>query len=232
MDFNSAIDILVKDLEEARAIIDDLKNIPGVPAFQVELAKSKCRSAAEIMELLRSVQTVTPLTVRAEASEAEKHEEPSPEPQKVISEPTAVKPEKPARHIQPVEEPEKPVKKRDDDVQRHAGQKNKANEDIVDMHGEQTIADRFSLEHELNFPAPAIHSTLTEAIGINDRFHFIREIFDDNPELYTDVIAKLESTKSIDEARSLIMGYARDESSREAGKQLLELVRRKLKSDG
>jgi hypothetical protein len=45
MDFNTTIDLIIKDLNEASEIIDDLKKYPGVPALQVELAKSKCRSA-------------------------------------------------------------------------------------------------------------------------------------------------------------------------------------------
>ena len=55
MDFNSALDIIIKDLGEAAKIIGDLKNYSGVPAFQVELAKAKCRSAAEIIALLKEM---------------------------------------------------------------------------------------------------------------------------------------------------------------------------------
>jgi hypothetical protein len=42
MDFKATVDLIIKDLDEAREIIDDLKNYPGVPHLQVELAKSKC----------------------------------------------------------------------------------------------------------------------------------------------------------------------------------------------
>ena len=37
MDFNATIDLIIKDLEEAGEIIDDLKTYPGVPELQVEL---------------------------------------------------------------------------------------------------------------------------------------------------------------------------------------------------
>ena len=53
MDFNATIDLIIKDLNEASEIIDDLKKYPGVPALQVELAKSKCRSAGEVIALLK-----------------------------------------------------------------------------------------------------------------------------------------------------------------------------------
>jgi len=53
MDFNATIDLIIKDLQEAREIIDDLKKYPGVPVLQVELAKSKCKSAGEVIALLK-----------------------------------------------------------------------------------------------------------------------------------------------------------------------------------
>ena len=55
MDFNATVDLIIKELNEVREIIDDLKSYPGVPALQVELAKSKCKSAAEVIGLLKDV---------------------------------------------------------------------------------------------------------------------------------------------------------------------------------
>jgi len=60
MDFNSTIDLIIKDLNEASEIIDDLKKYPGVPALQVELAKSKCRSAGDVIALLKSIGDTIP----------------------------------------------------------------------------------------------------------------------------------------------------------------------------
>jgi hypothetical protein len=59
MDFNATIDLIIRDLDEAREIIDDLKRYPGVPALQVELAKSKCKSAGEVIALLKNLQSDT-----------------------------------------------------------------------------------------------------------------------------------------------------------------------------
>ncbi len=53
MDFNATIDLIIKDLQEAREIIDDLKKCPGIPVLQVELAKAKCKSAGEVIALLK-----------------------------------------------------------------------------------------------------------------------------------------------------------------------------------
>ena len=55
MDFNKTVDLIIRDLEEARDIIDDLKSFPGVPPIQVEHAKSKIRNAAEVISLFRDL---------------------------------------------------------------------------------------------------------------------------------------------------------------------------------
>ena len=56
MDLNSTIDIIIKDLNDVREIIDDLKKYPGVPELQIELAKSKCKSSSEVIALFKNLQ--------------------------------------------------------------------------------------------------------------------------------------------------------------------------------
>ena len=53
-------------------------------------------------------------------------------------------------------------------------------------------------------------SSLDEAIGINDKFLFIREIFDGNQEPYNQAIQKLESVGSLSDAMAIIMSYTGD----------------------
>ena len=55
MDFSATIDLIIKDLKEASDIIDDLKKYPGVPVLQVELAKMKCKSAGEVIAMLKTL---------------------------------------------------------------------------------------------------------------------------------------------------------------------------------
>jgi muramoyltetrapeptide carboxypeptidase LdcA involved in peptidoglycan recycling len=69
---------------------------------------------------------------------------------------------------------------------------------------------------------------LSDAIGINDKFLFIREIFNGNKESYSRAIAQLDHTGSLPEARKLIMGYKGDEEENEAVKQLLDIIKRKF----
>ena len=94
MDFNATIDLIIKDLNDAREIIDDLKKIPGVPALQVELVKSKCKSAAEVIALIKTMnETSSPvektIPVIADIQPQSKTEpkpqpEPEPQPQPIV----------------------------------------------------------------------------------------------------------------------------------------------------
>jgi len=66
---------------------------------------------------------------------------------------------------------------------------------------DDTIEDNNKLEFKLsNRPV----SNIQAAIGINDRFQYIRELFDGSSEKYTNTIIALDSMSNIDEAVSYI----------------------------
>jgi hypothetical protein len=205
MDFNSAVDLIIKDLEDARKIIDDLKSYSGVPEFQVELAKSKCKSAADVISTLKSTA----------ALQVEKKSEKKPAPI-----------EKPQPAPEPLinfekEEPIRTFKETESSI-------------IADTFAQQpgTIHDQIggriddsdlhrSIRHK-----PVVN--LSEAIGVNDKFLFIREIFNGSPETYNQAITRLDDTSSFDDAKAVIMSYAGEIKENGAASQLLELMKRKF----
>ncbi|TAL80131.1 MAG: hypothetical protein EPN88_01515 [Bacteroidetes bacterium] len=71
-------------------------------------------------------------------------------------------------------------------------------------------------------------TSLSEAIGVNDKFLFMREIFNDNKDAYAQAISRLDNAESLADARAVIMSYTGDSNENEAVKQLLDLVKRKL----
>jgi len=71
-------------------------------------------------------------------------------------------------------------------------------------------------------------SSLNEAIGINDKFLFIREIFDGDTESYNEAIQKLEKVGNLSDAMAIIMACAGDNSGSEAVTQLVDLIKRKF----
>ena len=52
MDFNTALGIIRRDMEEARALLDQLSELPGKHIAELELARSRIRSASELLAIL------------------------------------------------------------------------------------------------------------------------------------------------------------------------------------
>jgi len=217
MDFNATIDLIIKDLNEASRIIDDLKNYPGVPELQVELAKAKCRSAGEVIALLKTLKhpPVVQKTVQ-------------------ISEPV-VKEIRPVKAKQDAEESEKKAERKTTLEQseniksgssiiadKFTNMPARINEQIGTRKSEDDVTEILKSKHI---------NSLNAAIGINDRFLFIREIFDGNKDAYEQSIARLESAGSIADAKAVIISYTGSNTESEAVKQLLDLVKRKLSPD-
>ena len=191
MDFNATIDLIIRDLDEAREIIDDLKRYPGVPALQVELAKSKCKSAGEVIALLKNLQ-----------SDASRE---SPVLEKMV--------------------PDQPEKKSSELIiiaDTFSLQPNRLNEQLGTRKGDEGVSAILKTKQL---------ASLSEVIGVNDRFLYIREIFSGNKDAYSQAITRLDNAENITDARAVIMSYTGDNNENEAVELLLELVKRKLPSN-
>ncbi len=211
MEYNAMIDLIIKDLDEARAIIDDLKKYPGVPAIQIELAKTKCKSAGEIIALLKNIQNNNSFT--GDVKQRDEKKEP----------------------VIPVEKKPSPSVKAEEPV--HTTQQGSGSAILADSFSH--LSNRFNeqlgnLKEEDDFTEilKSMHlSNLSEAIGVNDKFLFLREIFNGNRDAYALVISKLEHVNNIEDAKAVITNYTGDNQENAAVKQLLDLVKRKLSTD-
>jgi hypothetical protein len=74
-------------------------------------------------------------------------------------------------------------------------------------------------------------STLSEAIGINDKYLFIKEIFNGDQESYNQALAKLESAECLDDAKTIINIYAGENRENEAFKMFISILKRKFPSN-
>lgn len=224
MEFNATIDLIIKDLDDAREIIDDLKKYPGVPLLQVEMAKAKCKSAGEVIALLKNLQSnVSPneetpfsaiLSEKKVITPEVKNEPRLKEVKKV--------PEKPAKS-----DPASTVKKEKSaesiiiaDTFSHLS--NRFNEQLGNFKEKEDVTNIMKSKHVTN---------LSEAIGVNDKFLFVREIFNGNQDAFTQAISRLDNVNNLADARAVIMSYTGDDGENEAVKQLLEMVKRKIPSD-
>jgi len=209
MDFNTTIDIIIKDLREAREIINDLKHYPGVPEIQIELAKSKCKSAEEIMALLKTMKQ------EYQGANIEK-----------VERVEGVESVEGVERVEEEKEVPKKSKKKPAETNivadRFSGMSNTFNEQLGNIKSEGDISSVIKSR-------PV--GDLTEAIGINDKFLFIREIFNGDQLSYNEAIAKLNKVDNLADAKAVIMSYTGEGDANEAVTQLLDLVKRKLPAD-
>lgn len=226
---NATIDIIIRDLNEAREIIDDLKRYPGVPELQVELAKSKCKSAAEVIAMIKNLRL--PESVPAE---------PLPE---AVAPPAEQKPKPVETQPEPVEPPAEAEAKKETVAEETVKPKEEIKPAAKKTPGPSILADQFAGRTEsfneqlgirkqgddvLEILRTKPLSSLNEAIGINDKFLFIREIFDGDTESYNEAIQKLEKVGNLSDAMAIIMACAGDNSGSEAVTQLVDLIKRKF----
>lgn len=211
MDFNATIDLIIKDLDEARRIIDDLKKYPGVPALQVELAKSKCKSAAEVISLLKGMSDEVLKVTEEEIPLRQEKTLPGPEGTKA------------APKISKSKHPQEELKGKKSEsailADKYSHLSNRFNEQLGSMKTDEDVSEILKTK-------PL--TSLSEAIGVNDKFLFMREIFNDNKDAYAQAISRLDNAESLADARAVIMSYTGDSNENEAVKQLLDLVKRKL----
>jgi len=215
MDFNKTVDLIIRDLEEAREIIDDLKNYPGVPVIQIEMARSKCRNAAEVIALLKEKQNPPKTEDRRPKTEVKSPKSETSSPMKDYENP------KPEITInEPIAASREPVTGIFADI--FDSLTDNLNEKLGSLRDDNDVPDYLKSKPLVN---------LSQAIGINDRFLFIRELFNGNSESYSLAIIKIDEAKSLSDAKALMLSFTGDKSESEAGMQLLDLVKRKFPAD-
>jgi hypothetical protein len=240
MDFNATIDLIIRELEEAREIIDDLKKYPGAPVIQIELARSKCKNAGEVISLLKEMhnrEAVQDNIEKKTEQPEEKSEHPrheTPKKEHVIDMPYDIQPSEPI-HIAGSEkkpEHEKPEQEEENQDREKPGKPYVA-PIIADTFSH--LANRFNEQvgsekgDDYSYMQAKHISRLSESIGINDRFYFIRELFGGDGNAYSKAISKIEEAAGYEEAKSIVMSSISNKKENQALKQLLDLVKRKFR---
>jgi len=235
MDLNTAIELIIKDLNEACKIIDDFKNYPGVPELHVEFAKAKCKSSAEIIALLKKSETSV-IKSSAEDKKVTEKEILTIEETVVEAKKVPEKTEKAAEKQPPPEERIKEVETKPPTEKVVKTQQKPSSiiaDNFTDMPARinERLGNRESKDDVTEIIKSKPISNLRNAIGLNDRFLLIREIFGGDKSKYEQAIAKLEAAASIAEAKTIISEYSNPDDENEAMVLLLDLIKRKLNPD-
>jgi hypothetical protein len=74
-------------------------------------------------------------------------------------------------------------------------------------------------------------ASLSEVIGIGEKFLFIGELFKGDKEAYSQALSRLDKAENLNDAMAIIMSYTDEKPENEAVVQLLNLVKLKLLSN-
>jgi len=274
MDFLKAVNIIERDLDEAMALLEQLNGISGPELAEIKLARSRVRSASDLLKLLPGMAPAieVPGAVSHDSKPAME-----PAPVKVTEKRTLVNEAviDPGFVPEPVHEPEPAAETvlqsvhtaapADESLHSHLQSVQAAAPADESLHSHQPapsaehakqpaatqknhepskaiLADRFSQAGTLGDKispvrqdeaiTTAMHSKpiadIGAAIGINDRFYFIRELFSGDALAYNDTIRRLNNSASLGEAMRILDESTVMGSDPSAQSSFVDVVRRKF----
>jgi hypothetical protein len=201
MDFNTALGIIRRDMEEARALLDQLSEIPGKHIAEIELARSRIRSASELLAIIPKM-----------LEENEVFKEKPVKEEKVMAEAGAEKEEETQLRSE-VRETAKPI------LADKFSSTDRIGQMVTSVKQDELIT---SAMH--NKPI----SDIGAAIGINDKFYYIRELFSGDSKAYQDTIRRLNGAVSLGEAMKILDDSTVMGSDPAAQSSFVDVVRRKF----
>jgi len=210
MDFNTALGIIRRDMEEARALLDQLSELPGKHIAELELARSRMRSASELLAILPKM---------LEEKEVETHV-------------GAEKEEKTPVMIEKEEETHVGAEK-EEETQLRAEVRETAKPILADKFSStDRIGQMVTSVKQDELITSVMHnkpiSDIGAAIGINDKFYYIRELFSGDSKAYQDTIRRLNGAVSLGEAMKILDDSTVMGSDPAAQSSFVDVVRRKF----
>jgi len=241
MDLIKAVSIIRKDLEEASALLDQLSGMPGSHIAEIELARSRVHSATDMLKLL-------PQLSEAPVFQTANIKEPAHAVQPVVTVKAEAIPQvkvetKPEVSFDMAAEGKAETKvEASPEVKVEPKPKPEVKSEIAAEKGKPILADRFNAAETIGLKASSqkqdevitsvMHnkpiSDIATAIGINDKFYFIRELFSGDTRAYQDTIKLLNSSASLGEAMKILDENTVMGSDPAAQSSFVDIVRRKF----
>ncbi|MDM8002277.1 MAG: hypothetical protein QUS66_05105 [Bacteroidota bacterium] len=225
MDFLKAVDIIGRDLEEAMTLLEQL-GVSGPEKAEIELARSRVRSAADLVRLLPSLTAAND----NKAHDAPRRAEASHKTGININPPeeTRVPMAEPAKTEPVIAESVKTAPMSDEPKTQEPSKGILADR----FTSGSTLAEKMQTEKKEEVASSVIKgkpvSDIAAAIGINDRFYFIRELFSGDALAYGDTIKRLNAAASLGEAMKILDESTVMGSDPAAQSSFVDVVRRKF----
>ncbi len=239
MDLIKAVSIIRRDLDEVSALLDQLSLTPGAQIAEIELARSRVHSATEMLKLLPQLSEVPVQSPVHQAGSA-------PSVQPVVEIKTEVKPEVKI-DVQAEAKPDvvvdvKAEVKQEVKTETKPEVKQEVRAEVAAEKGKPILADKFSAGDTIGEKSTSVRqdeaitsalhskpiSDIGAAIGINDKFYFIRELFSGDTRAYQDTIKRLNSSASLGEAMKILDENTVMGTDPAAQSSFVDVVRRKF----
>ena len=229
MENKKLIKILLKDMGELEELISDIKLKGGFSTLEMEFVHTRAKGILQLMQMLnyqdgsvsvvkkeeivlkenesvtKAESIVTHQLVEEEPeAETELHEEQQVEEKEPVSVLTSAEAEE--ETVQDPESVESAVVQDEEKQEEVVLEEDTGSAEAVSRLGDSflkgksvndLITEHVNLESKLsNLPL----SNLQSSIGINDRFQYIRELFDGNGEKFMDTVKAIDSMQSLNQA--------------------------------
>ncbi len=253
MDFLKAVNIIGRDLDEAMALLEQLSGVSGPEQAEIELARSRVQSASYLLKLLPGLMVAgketAPVTGTqsepAPGTQSEKMNEQMPEPMPGPEKPPEPEP-LPRPEPLPKPEPRPEPDHLADPVKAEAPAEDNTKQPEANRKGQEaskgiladrfipsgTIGEKISPARKDEGISSVMHNKpiadIGAAIGINDRFYYIRELFSGDPLAYSDTIRRLNAAASLGEAMKILDESTVMGSDPAAQSSFVDVVRRKF----
>jgi hypothetical protein len=242
MDLKKTLNILTKDIRDIEKIVSNYENYSEIPPIEIDLVLSKVRNLYDSLLIFRK--TITE-TINTDDIKIDNQTKPGVKAKEDTFSDKVGQPED--KELIEVEE-DKTMDSADEtktsaDISQDLS-KEKTKADTKDIKKEpETLADLFqnskSYRHEKlaeEKPVKNLSSKLQSepipdigsAIGLNDKFLFINELFNGNIEKYEETISFLNNAPNFNDAFNYLNEHFNWEMESLSVQKLLNLVRRKL----
>ncbi len=222
MVYKNTLEAVIENVKEIENLVSDFVNCEEIPAIEMDLTLEKVRNLYDILLMLK--QSGQEKEISTENQKNDKSEESTAKAG--------------IENIENTAETAEEVKK--DTI---PGEKeNKKSQKPEEAEGGKSISDRFKSE------SSSIHdsfsklqnddlssqlqtkpiSNIADAVGINDKFTFINELFDGDTEKYNNTIDILNKVINFNDAYNYLMSNFSWDMDSPLVQKILNLIRRKL----
>ena len=241
MNIEKALQILSKDIEEIENILSGIEKFSLPDDLEMELAISKLKNLKENFDTLghslhKELESLTSLKAKSFSTPPEKVSSPSPvkEPPAPpgMEQPASPVPEKKEEPAPPSPE-EKPSGKEEAPSVKKEDKKEKTVFLSDKLGKKQTFRnERLGQAHPKDVSSSIKSrplSDLHKAIGLNEKFMFIRDLFGGDNKKYEETVRFINNSVSREEIEKFISKFNWDKK-KESVREFMDLVERKLKS--